>query len=215
MPSAHSLPPFPSTLRPHAQKIAQHEMGHFVVATILGVRTGDVELQVDFNLGHRGGANVKLARGIELLADVSSYLEKRIKVLYAGAAAETLVVGAPKQTVDQEKAITFLRDGAKGAEQDHAKVRELLQLLRCIRYPHTDPLDEPNVQTELTKLDVELWNGAVALVEKHAAAICSLAMALVEMLVAPGQKVVWKHEDLQKLSGVKKLVDLADAQQRA
>ena len=195
----------PHHVRDYAQKIAQHEMGHYVVSRVLGFRTGDVTLKImgPF-LGHLGGAVTRLATSTNDIADVSAYIERRVQILYAGGQAQTLPPLLPHKTVDVQEAIKIVQ-GGQGAEQDHAKARELIHLLRGIRHPSTDPTDEVAVQAELTAIDVELWNKATVLVETHADAIVSLGRVLASRVKRVGVEVTLRESFLDGLPTVKAL----------
>lgn len=184
-------PPFPAGPDPRrALAIARHEFGHYVVARALGFQTGEISLTLNFPDGHRGEASVTLSRPVSP-AEISDYLEKRVQILYAGALAEALV----KQTVDQDLALTLIAD--RGAQQDHAKARELIQLLRNCRFPTTT--DYEQAEAELAAIDLELWNKAAELVEFHAEDIHGLAGRLISEIKAYDQKVTLSATELDML----------------
>ncbi len=69
-------------LRDLARRVAQHEMGHYVVARLLGFQTGDVFIEIIGPIdGHWAGAEVILAEQLLSLQDVRCYLRRRIQVL--------------------------------------------------------------------------------------------------------------------------------------
>ncbi|WP_349975401.1 hypothetical protein [Pseudomonas sp. WHRI 8519] len=169
----------PTHVRDQARTLAQHEMGHYVVSKLMGFVTGDVNIEVHYK-GHLGAATIHLAQPLRGVDAVSSYLERRVLVLYAGAMAETLPPShIPKTGVDNEKAVAIIR-GAQGAEQDHAKAREAIHLLRNILHPETH--DRGEVQDQLDKLDEKLWKRAVELVEQFEKTIVGVAGALTQKL---------------------------------
>jgi len=100
----------PDHLRQLAVRVAQHEMGHYVIARALGFCTGDVSLEIIGPIdGHRGGATIILPEAIRSIEDLCVYLERRIIVLYAGALAETLPGSAsPTKKVNTDKAREIL-----------------------------------------------------------------------------------------------------------
>jgi hypothetical protein len=66
--------------------VARHESGHLIVARSLGFPTGDIVLTTT-----EGGSEIDLYPSLPSLDDVKDFIEARIKVLYAGALAESLV----------------------------------------------------------------------------------------------------------------------------
>ena len=90
-----------------------------------------------------------------------------------------------------------------GAEQDWAKARELVRLLRCIEHPDTDV---KAVKPELDSLDTALWQEAVNLVRKHATAIKTVAQVLVERISAPGETLKVSPSDLEGLPEVQGII---------
>ncbi|WP_433737452.1 peptidase M41 [Pseudomonas putida] len=200
----------PPAVRDHALQIANHEMGHYVVARALGFEAGGVTLSVSMDLRHKGGASITLARSITSLQAMKAYLEARIMVLYAGAMAQTLpCTQARKKRVDQSKAAAIL-NGAFGAEKDEAKIRELRQLLRNITCPDTDPASSDCITAELTVIHDRLWLRTQEIVEALAGTITELAKALVDRMVLVEQwgrpadtyEVVLAREKLERLTPV-------------
>ena len=80
----------PPVIRDHALQIANHEMGHYVVARAMGFATGGVTLTVTMDLRHQGGASITLARPIPSIEAMKEHLEARMMVLIAGAMGQTL-----------------------------------------------------------------------------------------------------------------------------
>lgn len=200
----HGLPDY---LKRLAQRIAQHEMGHYVVARLMGFQTDDVTLEIIGPMdGHRGEASVTLTEALTTLEDVESYLRARLKVLYAGAIAETLQPSAPNKSVDVDAAVEIFQKEGNGAENDNAKARELMQVLRNIRFAETDKTDEPAIQGQLDSLCQEIWSETVELVEEHADAILGLAGNLASQVKRPKEEAVLEAASLEALHGVQALV---------
>lgn len=173
----------PAALRDYALQIANHEMGHYVVARALGFETGDVTLKVTMGLTHHGGASITLTRSISSIDGMKEHLEARIMVLFAGSMAQTLPAKhSPEKRVDKSKAAAILK-GEFGAEQDHAKIRELRYLLRNITYPGTDPASSDSIIAELTEINDRLWLRTQKIVEELADTITGLAGVLVDRMV--------------------------------
>ena len=197
--------PLSSHLVQLARRVAQHEMGHYVVARALGFRTGKVSVEITGPIGHRGATEVTLAEALASLRDVQSYIERRVQVLYAGAPAETLQPHAPNKIVDCQQAVDIIRNPGQGAEQDYAKARELIHVLRNIKYPGTDANDAATVQGQLDAIDADLWAKAVALVETHAEAIIGLAGNLASRIKQPRELATLEGAYLESLEGVKSI----------
>jgi hypothetical protein len=170
----------PPAVRDRALQIAQHEMGHYVVARALGFATGGVTLTVTRDLRHYGGATITLVRPISSMEAMKEHLEARMMVLLAGAMAQTLPSKPPAaKRVDKRKATAILK-GEQGAEQDYAKIRELQHLLRNIACPDTDPASSERISAELKAMTDRLWGRTQAIIEDQAETIAELAVALVD-----------------------------------
>ncbi|WP_433768711.1 peptidase M41 [Pseudomonas putida] len=197
-------------VRDHALQIAQHEMGHYVVARALGFETGGVTLTVTMDLRHKGGASISLVRPISSMQAMKQYLEARMMVLFAGAMAQTLPSAQTREKrVDKTKAVAIL-NGAFGAERDDAKIRELRQLLRNLTYPDTDPAACDSITAELKAINDRLWLRTQEIVEALAETITDLGKALVERMALVEQwgrpadtyEVVMTGEMLERLQVV-------------
>ena len=198
-------------LKDLARRVAQHEMGHYVIARAMGFRTGDVSVEIIGPIdGHRGAATVMLPEPTGTIDEVRSYLERRVIVLYAGAAAETLPQQhSPSKRVDVNRAIEILRKPGEGAEQDHAKVRELIHLLRNVQHSTTDSLDDVVTQRELDVLDEKLFQRAVELVERYAEAIIGLGGNLSDRVTTPKQMVTLTAAELESLPAVTEIIKIS------
>ncbi|MDB5996171.1 MAG: peptidase [Pseudomonas sp.] len=200
----------PPAIRDHALLIAHHEMAHYVVARALGFATGGVSLTVTMDLRHQGGASINLVRPIPSLQEMKAYLEARMMVLLAGAMGQTLSSKrSSKKRVDKSQAAAIL-NGALGAEQDYAKVRELRYLLRNMAYPETDPASADRIAAELKMITDQIWQQTQDIVEGLAETITELALALVDGMVlveqwgrtADSYEVVWTGDMLEQLEPV-------------
>lgn len=173
----------PAAVRDRALQIAHHEMGHYVVARALGFTTGGVTLSVTMDLRHKGRATINLVRPLSSMDAMRAYLEARIIMLFAGAMAQTLPsapVGAKRVNLSDAAAIL---NGAHGAEQDDAKIRELRHLLRNITYPDTGLTSPDRIATELKAINDRLWLRAQEMVEALAESITGLGAAMVDRMV--------------------------------
>jgi ATP-dependent Zn protease len=211
------LKKMPTAIREHALQIANHEMGHYVVARALGFETGDVTLKVTMDLRHQAGASIILTRSISSIEEMKEHLEGRLIVLFAGAMSQTLSAKhSARKLVDKSKATTIL-NGELGAEQDYAKVRELRQLLRNISYPDTDPASSERITAELKEITDRVWLRTQQLVEELADTITGLGAALVDGMVIVEQwgrpadtyEAVLTRETLERLQPVQAIPSLS------
>jgi hypothetical protein len=196
-----------SDYRKFALKIIQHEMGHYISGRVLGFAFSGMSLLIlGPKEGHRGEAGIQPAQ-LKMVSvdDVRSYLRRRVTVLYSGAPAETFPTDSSGAKVNGQQALNIIRTPGKGAEQDHAKARELIHLLRSLEHPDTDPVDDSQVQAQLDVIDLALWNDAVALVEAHAATIKTVAEKLVDRIRFPGEKIVLEPSDLDELPEIQSI----------
>lgn len=173
----------PPAIREHALQIANHEMGHYVVARALGFETGNVTLKVSMDLRHQAGASIILTRSISSIEEMKEHLESRLIVLFAGAMSQTLPAKhSARKLVDKLKATAIL-NGELGAEQDYAKVRELRHLLRNISHPATDPASSERITAELKEITDRVWLRTQQIVEALADTITGLGATLVDGMV--------------------------------
>ncbi len=151
--------------------------------------------------GRSGHSEVILAGPVDSLNKVENYLEKRVKILYAGAAAEAL----RGMCVNQDQAIQILR--GPGGATDWSRARDCIQLLRNVRFP--DEGDDEEIQRQLDGLDQRLWAETVSTVEKFADVIGQLAEMMtkrvLEPRIDPNAGITISEQEIEGLSGVKKL----------
>ncbi|MBD9564426.1 peptidase M41 [Pseudomonas sp. PDM09] len=207
----------PPAIREHALQIANHEMGHYVVARALGFETGDVTLKVTMDLRHQAGASIILTRSISSIEEMKEHLESRLIVLFAGAMSQTLPAKhSARKLVDKLKATAIL-NGELGAEQDYAKVRELRHLLRNISHPATDPASSERITAELKEITDRVWLRTQQIVEALADTITGLGATLVDGMVIVEQwgrpadtyEVVLTGEMLERLQPVQAIPSLS------
>lgn len=190
-----------------ARQVAQHEMAHYVVARAVGFRTGDVSIKITGHSGHHGAATIFLAQPVGSLEDVASFLERRVLVLCAGALGETLSAShVPERGVNGAEAVKIIR-GGMGAEQDHAKAREAISLLRNIQNPGTCGEDE--IQAQLDEIDQRLWSRATELVELFESTIAGVAGALLERLEFVDIAATFSADYLEDIPAIKEIPSLA------
>jgi hypothetical protein len=174
-------------------RVARHESGHYVVARALGFRAGPCSIRIDTPNGHIGTAGIEPISSIASLDDVGTYIERRVQVLYAGVLAEAM----PTKEIELQKALTYTKDSGL---QDHAKVRELIHILRNIRYPGTIG----NTHQELNDIDLALWNRSASIVCAERRIIHKLAKYLASGVTAYGQSFELSIEALDTIEPILK-----------
>jgi len=85
----------------------------------------------------------------------------------------------------------------EGGEQDHAKVRELVNVIRNIRHPDT-PLED--AQKELDAIDHELWNKAAEKVLSERTVISKLATVLVSKVTSYEQLTRMERSEIEAIT---------------
>lgn len=174
-------------LRGEVSEIARHEAAHLVVARSLGFKTGEVRVVANLGGFADGGSSIELDRRLPALEDVRVYLRDRLAVLYAGAMAETVLMG----DVDREAAYRNLETCSK---DDFSKIRELLKVLAGI-----ERKDGEEAQDALTRVENEVWDYTRTLVLRFDNEIEQLANTLRHEVRAPGVPAVvhgWDQPDL-------------------
>lgn len=182
----------PSSHRPAIRRIGQHEVGHYIVARILGFKTGSITLTItDLLGGHRAGSEIVPSCALSGNQEIINYLERRVTVLYSGAHAESLSNGQ----LNNEYALECVRSG--GGVRDYDKVRELIQLIRNLKYPSASTEDE--IQCGLSSIESALWNRAAAIVEVEHLLIEGLGDRLASEMKYVGQTFMLSEEELDSL----------------
>jgi len=174
------------------QLIVQHEVGHYIVAKILGFEVNDISI-VFFDLqgAHQGGSGLMLIEKITSVEATIQYLENRIIVLYAGALAQTL----QNSKANIEEANELLLRG--GSQNDYAKIRELTRLLRNLKYPKTKCNDI--AQNELDNISDSLFLKALKIIEKEANLIVGVSGKIESETYNTNEKLIFSKEDLDEI----------------
>lgn len=199
------LPPF---YRDRFRKIAQHEMGHYVLSRHFGFRTGEVSVRIDTFDSHQGGAEIEPYASITSLDELQEHLLRRMAILYAGALSENLSPGSPTKKItkaDTEAAVALIEDPRSGAYVDHSKIRELRALLRNVRFPDTDLSSDHRILAELEELDREAWTLAISVIDQHYMLVVSLAALMTDRLIQLRQKVVMTAAELEANPAVRSI----------
>lgn len=143
------------------KRVCNHEAGHYIVARELSFKTHGIAVLFNPMQGHAGHAVIEpWTPNITSITELTGYLERRIKVLFAGAISEAMEVTGK---YDADFAYNEWKTGA--STNDHSKIRELVQTLRNIEYPQTT--DEPTAQIELTEIDEKLIQQTGEIVHKR------------------------------------------------
>jgi hypothetical protein len=133
------------TDRPRALAVARHECGHYVAARVLGFKATKLTLTLLLPIGHLGGSAIHLHQKLDTKEQILEFLDRRAQILCAGVMAEATSNGV----VDNVNAVKLMESGG-GADQDYGKYREVVYLMRNIKYG--DTADEGNYNGTLTKL---------------------------------------------------------------
>jgi hypothetical protein len=193
----------PIGLRHSAMSGAQHEMGHYLVARALGFRTGEVSIKFTTPNDLHGSTTVELGENLASLDDVTKYLERRILVLLAGAAAETLPPDTIEKFVDHEAVLEIHRKSSRGTEQDFAQAKELITILRNISHFPSDPAKAATLQAEHDRLEEKLMGRAAELVENYGELIVALAWTLTGNVTTAYGRATLKAEELERIPSVR------------
>jgi hypothetical protein len=166
-------------LKRRATPVAKHECGHYFVGRALGFNTRFCAVTINPGRGHLGETEIILPAALRNIPDTLSYLERRVQVLYAGGLAEAL----NKKGVDKREAIKHIHEAS---DQDHAKVKELSNIIRNLRHP--DTLAD-GWQSELDAIDLELFDKSASVVLSERKHIETIALRLVREVKAYNVRV--------------------------
>jgi hypothetical protein len=150
---------------------ARHEFGHYIMARIVGFKTGEVSVVFKPLLKTASAGHVDLIflRPVRSLEDAIKHSRDRIKVAFAGVVAGEMVNGV----VDEQEASFELENG--GGKDDRTKAIEHLQFLRNALFPDSE---EAAADTELKQLFGELWAETINIIQSEREIIEALAEQL-------------------------------------
>jgi hypothetical protein len=189
--------PIPHTLRGAVLEGARHEVGHMIAAKSVGFQTGPITLEVtDIRGGYRGGAEINMPRPLRTTAETMEYLSDRVVVLWAGALAEAFIGKKSDLETKLKAACECLNNG--GGIHDHAKARELINLLRNLRFP--DKKTEVEHQKELNAIEQEVWSRAINIVQAKEELISEIAAKLARMVKFTATKYTLSAEDIAAMT---------------
>lgn len=171
-------------------RIAQHEVGHYIAARIMGFKPGAISITIiDLNGAHDASSELTTANALYDKQSILDFLHRRVVVLYSGVLAEALTKGS----IDEKLAHINLT--TRGGVRDYDKVRELLQLARNIEYP--EAVEEPELQSGLTAISKRLWDQAVCLVEEECKIIEGLGLRLAMGVKYTNQPFILSESEIE------------------
>lgn len=153
--------------------ICMHEAGHLVVAKELKFTTHGLTIRISYERHYANAGIEPFTTGVTDIEHLITYLNRRIKVLYAGVYAESVNADG---SFDHKRINNELENG--GATNDYSKIRELLQTLRNVSYPKTVESGQANFEISLSKST--LMQEASRIIENRYKVIKAIAEALVQ-----------------------------------
>lgn len=190
----------PPGLPDFALSIARHEAGHFVIARVLGFRVNSISIQLDPAYGYNAETSVTPCEKLSSLEKVTEYLRRRVRVLYAGALAETLSSRASRAI----GYVAFEQLQRGNATRDYVKIRELAYTLRNIQHSDCDPADDAELTQQINDVENLLREETVELVDRHVVAIID-AGEYVACRIRPEERIVVSSQELAALPSLKAL----------
>jgi hypothetical protein len=179
--------------------VALHEAGHHVVARLLGFKTGEIRVTAIARGPRRnvarGSATIIPCDGLSSVDEIESFARRRVKVLLAGALAQTLVKGR----VDLSGAMQLR---STTAEIDWTRAKEYLQVLCNIDAGRAEIVNWPQ---HFNRLDRDLRRETASLVEQASAAIEGLSEALVNLVNLvdrTGEEFVLACADIDRVAAI-------------
>lgn len=141
----------------YKSKVIRHEVGHWVVAKVLGYEVGEIAIRINqvaqFS-SHNAHAHIDLHPSLRSINEIEQFLIDRISILWAGMFYQS--------TIDNRR-IETIRD-TDGAN-DYSKLRELCFILRGIRYPENDSRDTELEQ--MKNIADECWSKAKEIINTN------------------------------------------------
>lgn len=175
----------------YVEQIARHEVGHAVVAKLLGFETGSISIMLTAANGdHVAATEMLLDSHASNLNELERYLERRIIVLMAGAMSE------PESVQDLKHSFG---EAFKVAESDRQKSDELIQVLLNMRGKK-----EPS---NLARCRSHLFESTYRIVYHNHTVIDSIAKKLAGQIENYKQMVTWPAEKFHALPEIANLVN--------
>lgn len=181
------------------KKICTHEAGHYIVARELSFKSHKISATFYFPTGQSGESIIEhFTPSINNLKELETYLERRIKVLYAGTIAEAMEENGD---YNSDYALDEWRKG--GGMNDYAKIGELTQALRNIRYPET--IEKTNAQIELDIIDKGLFKQSATIVYERIELIYGVGDMLLQKVKKYNIKYILAESEIDTIKRVKDL----------
>lgn len=204
------MPDLQTRLRKKALSIAKHECGHWLMAARLDFMPVDITITI-INLadGYCGGTSIILQNKIKSLADLKSYVRRRVGVLFAGTFAESLSrvgkvdLAFAKNRLEGDRASNPLSigSGSGSAQDDFGKIRELLSILRSAQYG--TPSSEAEHECQLRELQTPIWNRSGEIIEEDSTTILCLGEAIAARVQAIATPFGMKGYEIRNLPSIK------------
>lgn len=180
-------------------RICNHEAGHYIVSRELKFITGGIKVNIKSMHEHISGAGIEpWTPNINNVNNIVEYLERRIKVLYAGVIAE-----ATNKLGKYDSAYALNEWRKRGGKDDYAKIRELVQTLRNIKYP--DTAESNKIQNELDKIDTKLIQEAGAIIMDRFELIQGVGDSIYRKIKNYNKDYELTEEEINKISKIREL----------
>jgi hypothetical protein len=179
--------------------VCMHEVGHYVLSKEMGFETTGICVQFERYGGHSGHSGFKSWNPkMDSLLKMKEFLEKRIKILYAGVIAECI---DKEGKYDSERANIEWTIG--GGRNDHSNIRELTRLIRDIDFPDTENEDEVN--TQLKVIDDKLISDTGNIVFERIQLIRCLANILSDKVLDYDVEFKLTEKELNEFPSIREL----------
>jgi hypothetical protein len=181
----------PLRFHEYRSRVIRHELGHWIVARMLGFDVGGISIEIlagsHGSLGHQGSAKLFPLPAFSTLEDVLRYTEDRIAILFAGVAAQAMFeTGIDAAGIDALMAT----DGSV----DRSNIQELLHIARAIAHPGSRTRD--NEPEQINAIGERCWRRACEMLETHRTRISAMATHLRKETVARNVEYTFTAEQL-------------------
>lgn len=175
--------------------VIKHEVGHWVVAKLLGFKTGEIRIEIISNcssMGHFAAATIRPEPDLNSLDSLLRYIENRACILFAGVISQVL----DKPDKNETTAATLLdTDGA----DDKGKVKDLLFIARGIRF--SGSIQESTELDHINILQAEYWKKANELVINNEETILFISKKIAQIVSSRNKCYVFRDEELNTWFG--------------